>query len=150
MLVSLIPELLTIGGSCVALQHGNWNKQINKNNKTSIVFRQGFSGENRDYLWKSSVVFWGCLSLTLHHRTFSVKWRPTLLGYAHCALRLSRLLEAVPDEPCILPDQLRSVVVKRAARSTFIYIVHSSNKETIDSFLISSLLDKGWDSFDNS
>lgn len=103
MHVSLIPELLTIGGFYVALQHGNLNKQINKNNKTSVVFRQGFSGENRDYLWKSSVVFWGCLSLTLHHRTFSVKWRPPLLGYAHCALRLSRLLEAVADEPCILP-----------------------------------------------
>ena len=149
MHVSLIPELLTIGGFYVALQLGNLYKQINKNNITSIVFGQGFSEEYRDYLWKSSVVFWGCLSLTLHHRTFSVKWKPTLLGYRYSILLLSGLLEAVPDESYILPDQLCYVVVKRAASSTFIYIVHSSNKETIDSFLISSLLDKGWDSFDN-
>ena len=50
MHVSLIPELLTIGGFYVALQLGNLYKQINKNNKTSIVFGQGFSEEYRDYL----------------------------------------------------------------------------------------------------
>lgn len=67
---------------------------------------------------------------------------------ARCVLLLSRLLEAVP-EPYILPDQLCSAVVKRAASSPFIYIFHSLNKETIDSFLISPLLDKVWNSFGN-
>ena len=64
-------------------------------------------------------------------------------------LLLSRLLEAVPDKACILSDQFCSAVVKRAASSTFMYVVHSSNKEITDSFLISPLLDKGWNSFDN-
>lgn len=73
-----------------------------------------------------------------------VAWLSTL----HVLL-LSRLLEAVPDEPYILPDQLCSAVVKRAASSAFIYIFHSSNEETIDSLLISPLLDKGWNSFGN-
>lgn len=61
-----------------------------------------------------------------------IAWLSTL-----CVLLLSRLLEAVPDEPYFLPDKLCSVVVRRAASSTFVYIVQSSNKETIDSFLIS-------------
>lgn len=67
---------------------------------------------------------------------------------ALCVLLSSRLLEAVP-EPYILSDQLRSAAIKGAASSTITYIFHSLNKETIDSFLISPLLDKGWNSFGN-
>lgn len=66
-----------------------------------------------------------------------VAWLSTLR-----VLLLSGLLEAVP-EPYILPDQLCSAVVKKVASSPFVYIFHSLNKETIDSFLISPILDKG-------
>lgn len=74
-----------------------------------------------------------------------MKWQPKLIGQAHRVPLLSRLLEAVPDEPCTLSDQLCFVVVKRPVSSSF----HSSNKETIGSFLILPLLDKGWNSFGN-
>lgn len=57
--------------------------------------------------------------------------------------------EGSNTEPYILPDQLCAVVVKSAANNPVIYIFHSLNKETIDSFLISPLLDKGWNSFGN-
>ena len=67
-----------------------------------------------------------------------VAWLSTL-----CVPLLSKLLEAVPDELYFVPDRLCSVVVRRHTSSIF----HSSNKETIGSFLILPLLDKGWNSF---
>lgn len=71
-----------------------------------------------------------------------------MLGYAHCALRLSRLLEAVADEPCILPisyvlwlsQELQGVL------SSILFTLQIRKLLTISNL---TSLDKGWDSFDN-